>query len=133
VAHRAENPEYLPLAIRLNDWIVREFGDRTPAWAPAIGIREQKSCFATMGVHTLHWAALQADLHAATGDHTFKARALDACALVTYWMRADHAILVGPTWKNEIWFSCHLGAVLYAYETLIRYPELLSGAPAKTP
>ena len=118
VAHRAENPDYLPLAVRLNDWIVQEFADQSPAWAPAIGIREQKSCFHTMGIHTLHWAALQADLHAATGDAAFRARALDACALVTYWMRPDNAIAVGPTWNDETWFSCHLGAVLYMHDIL---------------
>lgn len=121
VAHRSENPEYLPLAIRLNDWIAKEFADKNAAWAPAEGIREQKSCFATMGIHTAHWAALLADLHAATGNDAYKRRALNSCALVTYWMRPDNAIVVGPVWKNEIWFSCHLGAVLYMYDTLNRY------------
>ena len=132
VAHRAENPEYLPLALRLNDWIVKEFGEENKAWAPAIGIREQKVCFETMGIHTLHWASLQADLNAATGDAAFKRRALNACALATYWMRDDNAILVGPTWPNGIWFSCHLGAVLYMYDALSRYPEQSVHNPGPT-
>ena len=133
VAHRAENPDYLPLALRLNEWIVKEFGDHNAAWAPALGIREQKSCFATMGVHTLHWAALQADLQAATGDAAFKSRALNACALVTYWMRPGNAIVVGPTWKDEIWFSCHLGTVLYMYDTLGRYPDAVHAKTVVVP
>lgn len=125
VAHRAEDPQYLPLALRLNEWIVKEFAQKAEAWAPAEGIREQKCCFQTMGVHTAHWAALLADLHAATGQTAFKRRALNACALVTYWLRADNANLVGPTWSNEIWFSCHLGPVLYVYDVLSRYPGLI--------
>ena len=137
VAHRADNPDYLPLALRLNNWIIQEFGDLNNAWFPAIGIREQKSCFFTMGVHTMHWAALQADLHAATGDAVYKSRALNACALVTHWMRPDNAIIVGPTWKDEIWFSCHLGAVLYMQEVMNRYPETVDAnivvVPAFTP
>lgn len=106
VAHRTENPDYLPLAIQLNDWIVKNFADTTDAWAPAEGIREQKVCFATMGIHTAHWAALMTDLLVATGEAAFKSRALNACALVTYWMRPDNSKSVGPTWGTETWFSC---------------------------
>ena len=65
------------------------------------------------------------NLHAATGDLSYKQRAVQACALVTYWMRDDGANLVGPTWSNEIWFSCHLGPALYMYDTLTRYKETL--------
>lgn len=122
IAHRADNPEYLPLALKLHDWIAKEFVEKNDAWAPAEGLREQKCCFATLGIHTLHWAALLADLHAATGDVSFKRRAIQACALVTYWMRDDGANLVGPTWGNEIWFSCHFGPALYMYDTLSRFP-----------
>jgi hypothetical protein len=126
VAHRADNPEYLPMARRLHDWIAKEFVEKYKAWAMAEGLREQKQCFFTMGVHSMHWASLLADLHAATGDDSFKKRAIQTCALVTYWMRDDKANLVGPTWKNEIWFSCHFGAALYMHETLTRFPELLA-------
>jgi hypothetical protein len=126
LAHRADNPEYLPLALKLHDWIAREFVEKSSAWAPAEGLREQKCCFQTMGIHTLHWAALLADLHAATGDASFKQRATSSCALVTYWMRDDGANLVGPNWGDEIWFSCHFGPALYMYDTLSRFPELLA-------
>ena len=125
IAHRADNAEYLPLAVKLHDWIAREFVEKNEAWAPAEGLREQKCCFQTMGIHTLHWAALLADLHAATGDVSFRQRAIQSCALVTYWMRDDGANLVGPTWGNEIWFSCHFGPALYMHDTLSRFPELL--------
>jgi len=127
IAHRADNPEYLPLARRLHDWIAREFVERHPAWGAAEGLREQKCCFATMGIHTAHWAALLADFHAATGEAAFKQRALQSCALVTYWLRADGANRVGPTWGDEIWFSCHFGPALYLYDALSHYPELLAG------
>lgn len=131
VAHRTDNVEYMPLALRLDDWIAGEFVEKDAAWAPAEGLREQKCCFKTMGIHTLHWAALLADLHAATGEAGFKHRALNACALVTYWMRDDNANLVGPAWGEEIWFSCHFGPALYLQETLSRYPELLVAPPAR--
>ena len=126
IAHRADSPEYLPLALKLHDWIAREFVEKNAAWAPAEGLREQKCCFQTMGIHTLHWAALLADLHAATGEVSLKQRAINSCALVTYWMRDDGANLVGPTWGDEIWFSCHFGPALYMYDTLSRFPELLA-------
>jgi hypothetical protein len=125
IAHRADDPEYLPMARRLHDWIAKEFVEKNSAWAPAEGLREQKCCFQTMGIHTAHWAALLADLHAATGDVSFKQRAINSCALVTYWMRDDGANLVGPTWGDEIWFSCHFGPALYMYDTLSRFPEFL--------
>ena len=41
-------------------------------------------------------------------------------------MREDGANLVGPTWGNEIWFSCHFGPALYMYDTLSSFPELLA-------
>ncbi|MCY3018350.1 MAG: hypothetical protein NTW87_04870 [Planctomycetota bacterium] len=126
IAHRGDNPEYLPMARRLHDWIAKEFVEKNNTWAQAEGLREQKCCFATMGVHTLHWAALLADFHAATGEASFKQRAIQACSLVTYWMREDGANRVGPTWGNEIWFSCHFGPALYMYDTLSRFPELLA-------
>lgn len=125
VAHRSENAEYLPLAMKLHDWIAKEFVEKNAAWAPAEGLREQKCCFQTMGIHTAHWAALLADLHAATGNASFKQRTLDSCALVTYWMRDDGANLVGPTWGDEIWFSCHFGTALYVQDALSRFPALL--------
>ncbi len=126
IAHLGDNPEYLPTARRLHDWIAKEFVEKSDAWGPAEGLREQKCCFQTMGVHTLHWAALLADFHAATGEASFKRRAVQACSLVTYWMREDGANLVGPNWGNEIWFSCHFGPALYMYDTLSRFPELLA-------
>ena len=125
IAHRADSPAYLPLALKLHDWIAREFVEKTDAWGLAEGLREQKVCFATMGIHTAHWAALLADLYAATGEASFQQRALSTCALVTYWMRDDGANRVGPSWSPEIWFSCHFGPALYLYETLNRFPGLL--------
>lgn len=126
IAHRADKPEYMPLALKLHDWIAKEFVEKNKVWAPSEGLREQKCCFQTMGIHTLHWAALLADLHAATGSASFKQRAIQSCALVTYWLREDGANRVGPTWPNEIWFSCHFGPLLYMYDTLTRYKELLA-------
>ena len=126
IAHRADNPEYLPMARRLHDWIAKEFVEKNDAWAPAEGLREQKVCFATMGIHTMHWAALLADFYAATGEAAFKQRAIQSCALVTHWMRDDGANPVGPTWGSEIWFSCHFGPALYMYDALTRFPELLA-------
>jgi len=126
IAHRAENAEYLPLALKLHAWISKEFVERRDAWGAAEGLREQKCCFQTMGIHTAHWAALLADLHAATGDESYKRRAIQSCALITYWMRDDGANRVGPTWGDEIWFSCHFGPALYLYDVVSRYPALLT-------
>jgi len=128
VAHRAGDPSYLPLARKLHDWTAAEFVERNKAWAPAEGLREQKVCFYTMGGHTAHWALLLGDLYAATGEESFCRRALDACALVTYWMREDSVNMVGPNWMHgdQVWFSCHLGTALLVYEALCRFPEKLS-------
>lgn len=126
IAHRSENPEYLPIARRLHDWIAKEFVDKNKAWAPAEGLREQKICFQTMGGHTLHWAALLADFYEATGETSFRRRAINACSLVTYWMRDDGANRVGPGWSDEIWFSGHFSPALFMYDTLRRFPELLA-------
>ena len=133
VAHRTEKPEYLELALRLHRWIAREFVEKAADWAPAEGLREQRCCFATMGVHTMHWAALLADLHLATGEMAFKRRAINSCAMVTYWMRQDGANLVGPAWGDEIWFSCHFGTALYLHDTLSHFPELLPKSQKQQP
>lgn len=126
IAHRADNPEYLLMARRLHDWIARVFVEKNSTWAPAEGLREQTCCFKTMGVHTMHWAALLADLHAATGEASFKQRAIQACSLITYWMRDDGSSRVGPNWSDETWFSCHFGPSLLMFDTLSRFPESLA-------
>lgn len=135
IAHRQDKPEYLPLARKLHDWIAKEFVEKNEAWVPAEGLREQKVCFYTMGAHTVHWASLLADLYEATGEESFKQRAINACSLVTYWMREDGISLTGPggnkdrdkdKWRTEIWFSCHFAPALYMYETLNRFPDLLA-------
>lgn len=126
IAHRADDPQYLPLALKLHDWIAKEFVDKRKQWASAEGLREQKRCFFTMGSRTVQWAALVADLFEATGDESFKQRAINSCALATCWTRDDGANLVGPGWMNpgEIWFACHFN-VSYMFEALAHFPTLL--------
>lgn len=126
IAHRAESPEYLPLARKLHDWLAKEFMDKREEWGGAEGFREQKRCFYTEGARTMHWAALLADFYEATGDESYKQRATGALSLCTYWMREDGANIVGPEWMNpgEIWFACHFNES-YMFDALSRFPNLL--------
>lgn len=125
IAHRAENPEYLALAKTLHDWLAKEFVDKRKEWADAEGLREQKRCFYTEGSRTLQWAALLADLYEATGEASYKQRAVNSLALVTYWMREDGANIVGPGWMNpgEIWFACHFN-MSFAFDALSHFPAM---------
>jgi len=136
--HREENPEYLQMALNLNAYITdtiiskgQTFVNTNHQYAPAEGIREQKSCFVTMGVHSAHWALLMADLYFATGDESYKERAVQTMNFVTYHLQPDGKILVGVDHKhesggwafNQFWFSCHMNSARYLMDFLELFPE----------
>lgn len=142
--HREENPEYLQIALTLNDYITktvisqgRTFINTAHPYAPAEGVREQKACFVTMGVHSAHWALLMADLYYATGDESYKERAVQTMNFVTYHLQPDGKILVGIDYEhesggwafNQFWFSCHIMPNLYLMEFLALFPEYAKQGP----
>ena len=140
--HRHENPEYLQLALNLNAYLTdsiiaggKTFINTEHQYAPAEGVREQKACFITMGVHSAHWALLMADLYHATGDESYKNRAIQTMNFYTYHQQTDGRLLVGVDHKNEkngwafnqFWFSCHIIPNLYLMEFLTILPECARG------
>lgn len=126
IAHRDENPHFLPIALALNKYISatpikddKTFVSVQHPYAPAEALREQKACFVPMSVHSAHWALLMADLAKATGDSEYLRRATQTMNYVTYHLQPDGHILldVDPehekwTWPfNQFWFSIHYGSV----------------------
>ena len=126
LSHRERHPEYLPLARRLNAYIERTFIDRDHPYTPAEGIREQKACFVTMGVHSAHWAAMMADLYHATGEERYRQRAIQTMNYVTYHLQPDNRIVIGFSY-NQWWYSGHFGSILYLLDFMANLPEM---APA---
>ncbi|MFA7472714.1 MAG: hypothetical protein WCY86_07415 [Spirosomataceae bacterium] len=137
-----ENPKYLDIALSLNNYITGEpikdgktFVNTDHQYAPAEGIREQKRCFVTMGIHCAHWALLMADLYRATGQESYKERAVQTMNFLTYHLQPDGKMLVGVdhehekgAWAfNQFWFSCHIKPNLYLIEFLSYFPKLAPG------
>lgn len=74
VAHHDENPEYLPLAKEISDWVFTTFAVKYDNKWPAIC--EQTLCSAPMNCHTFNYANLLVDLYEATGDESYRNVAL---------------------------------------------------------
>ncbi len=136
--HQDENKNYMKIVRQLDaylsDSIIKDgqsFTNVLHNYAPAEGIREQKACFVTMGVHSAHWAAMMMDIYLATGDKEYKNRALQTMNYVTYHLQPDGKILVGIDhehekygWAfNQFWFSCHIATNIFLMEALATFPE----------
>ena len=139
--HRDENKEYINIAHQLDaylsDSVIQKgqtFTNVRHNYAPAEGIREQKACFVTMGVHSAHWAAMMADIYKVTGKEEYKRRALQTMNFVTYHLQPDGKILVGIDhehekygWAfNQFWFSCHIATTIFLIDILDFFPEMAS-------
>ena len=127
--HKDEDPGYLQTAIRLRDYIQdsiisegKTFIDREHDYQPAEGLREQKICFATMGVHSAHLAVMLTDLYRATGEETYLKRAIQTMNFVTYFMTPDGRIKTSLN-DEQCWFSCHLGVDLFLLDFMSSFPE----------
>lgn len=88
-----------------------------------------------MGIHCAHWALLMADLYRATGQESYKERAVQTMNFLTYHLQPDGKMLVGVdhehekgAWAfNQFWFSCHIKPNLYLIEFLSYFPKLAPG------
>lgn len=119
IRHRADDPAFLPTAIKLHDWIRQAFVDEKTIYAPAEPLREQLVCNIAMGIHSGHWAMLLADLYQATGQQPYRDRAVNIAAYITLLQQPDGRIPVGRDWDEAHfgwWYSCHFGALRYLME-----------------
>jgi len=119
LANRTEKNGYLEMAKDLNAWIEKTFVDKIPSFAPAEGVREQLACNVVMGIHSLNWASMLADLARATKDDRLRQRSLQTANYITYYLQPDGRIVVGFAYE-QFWYSCHLGVILYLLDILER-------------
>ena len=130
--HKAEDPGYLQTALGLVNYIQdsiisngKTFIDKEHACQPAEGLREQKICFSTMGIHSAHLGVMLADLYNATGNETYLKRARQTMNFVTYFMTSEGRIRTGIN-EEQCWFSCHLGVDLFLLDFMSSFPETAS-------
>ncbi len=127
IRHRSENKDYLPLAMKLHDWVKATFVDETGhLYAPAPATREQLVCNFRMSGHTGHWGQLQGDLYVVTGDEKYRAGMANAASYMTYHLQPDNRICVGPEWDeraNGFWYSSQFSAVILLKSLLGFMPE----------
>lgn len=128
--NKDENPEYMKTALCLlayiQDSIIHDgktFIDKSHAYQPAEGLREQKVCFITMGVHSAHLAVMLADLYKATGDETYIGRAKQTMNFITYFMDPNGRIQTAID-DGLYWYSCHFGVDMFLMDFMSSYPEL---------
>lgn len=109
-------------AIHLNNYIEKTFIDKPKGFEPAEGIREQIACFETMGVHSAHWAAMLADLYHATGEKSYRDRAIQTMNFVTYLLQPNNLILISSTYP-QWWYSGHFITIYYFLDFINSFPE----------
>lgn len=116
IRHRSENKDYMPLAIKLHDWVKATFVDETGhLYAPAPATREQLMCNFRMAVHTGHWGMLLGELYEATGDEKYRTAMTNAASYITYHLQPDNRICIGPEWDeraNGFWYSNQFACVI---------------------
>ena len=101
IRYRDENKEYLPLALKLHDWIKNTFVDENTRFAPAHSVREQLVCNIGMIMHSLHWAVLLSELYEVTGDEKYRRDAANIASSFTYHLQANNRLHLGPDWPEE--------------------------------
>jgi len=118
--------KYKKVVEKLYTWLEKNFISTNHYYCPAEGVNEQFVCYTIMGVHTLHWASLLADMHNAYKENSYKYRIEQMLNFVTYMQEENNRIIVGP-WYDPFWYSCHLGALHLTFDIFGKIPEL---APA---
>lgn len=101
IRHRDENREYLPLALKLHDWIKKTFVDENKRYAPAHSVREQLVCNIGMIAHSLHWAVLLGELYEVTGDEKYRRDMTNTASSFSYHLQANNRLHLGPDWPEE--------------------------------
>ncbi len=123
LAHHRDNPSYLKIATKLNEYIEHTFIDKQHQYKPAEGIKEQLRCFVTMGIHSAHWASMMANFYRVTGDKSYKNRAVQTMNFVTYLQQENGRILVSADQYPYYWYSCDIGVDLFLLDFLAEFPE----------
>lgn len=123
LAHHRDNPSYLKIATKLNEYIEHTFIDKQHQYKPAEGIKEQLRCFVTMGIHSAHWASMMANFYRVTGDKSYKNRAVQTMNFVTYLQQENGRILVSADEYPYYWYSCDIGVDLFLLDFLAEFPE----------
>lgn len=105
-----QNPERVPNwrddVPRLIEWVRENLG-ASPFYA-AVPIHEQKFCWHVMGSHTARYASLCALWAEASGDASYRERAIRSFNWATYMVNEDGTVTVGidrPDYYNQCWFT----------------------------
>lgn len=127
--NKDKNSGFLKIANDLNHYVSdsiilngEKFTTTNHPYPPAEGLREQRACFAVMGVHSAHWATLMARLALANKDAEYRRRAIQTMNFVTYHLQPDGRIVVGHDYP-QYWFSCHIITGLFILQFLETFPE----------
>ncbi len=91
---------------RLIEWVRENLG-AAPFYV-AVPIHEQKFCWHVMGSHTARYASLCALWAEASGDASYRERALRSFNWATYMANDDGTVTVGidrPDYYNQCWFT----------------------------
>jgi hypothetical protein len=91
---------------RLIEWVRENLG--TAPFYTAVPTHEQKFCWHVMGSHTARYASLCALWAEASGDASYRERALRSFNWATYMASDDGTVTVGidrPDYYNQCWFT----------------------------
>lgn len=108
LAHfRAENPAFMPTAVKLNAWIEDQFvvwGRETllPVQPPTPTALEQYACYWPMECHTARWLLALIALHTATGGSEYLTKAIAAANAIVRGQQPSGAY---STWGNDVRFG----------------------------
>lgn len=94
---------YVP---RLIEWVRENLG-ASPFYT-SVPIHEQKLCWHVMGSHTARYASLCALWAEASGDASYRERAIRSFNWATYMANDDGTVTVGidrPDYYNQCWFT----------------------------
>lgn len=127
ITHSADNKAYMPLALKLIDWVKRTFVDEKHLYSPAPGVREQLVCDFRMSAHSAHWAMLLGHLYNETKDNKYRIDMLNIASLITYHLQSDNRITIGPEWAEGkdkyYWYSMNFAGVRGMIKILGYCPE----------
>ncbi|MBA4383517.1 MAG: hypothetical protein C0410_02155 [Anaerolinea sp.] len=90
----------------LIEWVKKTLG--APLFFSAEPIHEQKYCFFVMGSHTARYASLCAQWSQASGDATYRERAIRTLNWASYMVSENGTVTVGvdrPDYYNQCWFT----------------------------
>jgi hypothetical protein len=141
--HGQENPQYLPIARKLNRWVEDQFVVFKPdetigdLQIPVPQVLEQYACWNAMETHTANWIDALISLHQASGDADYlnKARAAANAICASQFPNGEFS-----TWghdpatgkrgsRHSNWYACNARAsqVLYRWHNYMNDRESREG------